>query len=389
MAAAGAAAYAVGRKGHDTIRTTRENRHRSPRRPELDRSRPPRRPRPSRRILMPTAPTPAELLRALGALCEPPEPEHRRLGRLLGLPGAADAAAHTELFLLELHPYASVYLGAEGMLGGEARDRVAGFWRAVGRRPPPEPDHLTSLLSLYASLVEEAVEVGPRQAGSADPAGEDGAGRRVLLGRARKALLWEHLLSWLGPWLSKAEEIAPPFYAAWADLLRGVLFREAAGMGPPEKLPLHFREVSGLGDPRGGEGEAGSPGGGGSEAPSAAGEAFLRSVLAAVRSGILITRRDLRRAGRSLALGVRKGERLYALRALLEQDAPATLDWLAGEARSWAGRHARLWTEGEPSGAAVGALTPVARWWRQRAESAAELLATLAEGAVASEERPA
>ncbi len=77
---------------------------------------------------MPAAP---ELLRALGVLCEPPEPAHERVAEALCLPGRADPADHTELFGFQLVPYASVYLGAEGMLGGEAADRVAGGSRSV------------------------------------------------------------------------------------------------------------------------------------------------------------------------------------------------------------------------------------------------------------------
>ena len=40
------------------------------------------------------------------------------------------------------------------MLGGEAADRVAGFWRALGREVPGEPDHLSALLGLYAGLAD-------------------------------------------------------------------------------------------------------------------------------------------------------------------------------------------------------------------------------------------
>src|SRR6266536_3343848 len=100
---------------------------------------------------MPATP---ELLRALGVLCEPPEPTHARIAEALCLPGRIDAADHTELFGFQLVPYASVYLGAEGMLGGEAADRVAGFWRALRLTPPPEPDHLAALLGLYATIGE-------------------------------------------------------------------------------------------------------------------------------------------------------------------------------------------------------------------------------------------
>ncbi len=71
---------------------------------------------------MPATP---ELLRSLGVLCEPPEAAHVAIAEALCLPGRIDAADHTELFGFQLVPYASVYLGAEGMLGGEAADRVA------------------------------------------------------------------------------------------------------------------------------------------------------------------------------------------------------------------------------------------------------------------------
>jgi len=123
-----------------------------------------------------------ELFRALGALAEPPAPEHRTLAAALGLGEPPAAADHDDLFTFQLYPYASVYLGAEGMLGGEARDRIAGFWRALGQSPPAEPDHLSVLLALYAQLSDlEAA------------AGEPAASERWR--HARKALLWEHLLS--------------------------------------------------------------------------------------------------------------------------------------------------------------------------------------------------
>src|SRR6266496_675887 len=97
-------------------------------------------------------PAAAEIFRALGALCEPPEPAHARLAAALGLPPPPDAAAFTEVFVFQLVPYAAPYLSPDGMLGGEAGDRVAGFWRALQLRPPAEPDHLAALLGLYAPL---------------------------------------------------------------------------------------------------------------------------------------------------------------------------------------------------------------------------------------------
>ena len=96
-----------------------------------------------------------ELFRALAALAEPPDRAGvERLAAALGLGDLPAASEHTEVFVFQLAPYASVYLGAEGMLGGEARDRVAGFWRALGQAPPAEADHLTLMLALYARLSE-------------------------------------------------------------------------------------------------------------------------------------------------------------------------------------------------------------------------------------------
>ena len=154
-----------------------------------------------------------ELLRALGALAEDCGPAQQRIAAGLGL-GELDAAEYTELFSFALYPYASVYLGAEGMLGGEARDRVAGFWRALGLVPPQEPDHLATMLALYAQLVERA-------------AAEEDELRRAAIERARAAFFWEHLASWLPVYLSKARTLARGAYLHWADLLARALENEA------------------------------------------------------------------------------------------------------------------------------------------------------------------
>ena len=280
-----------------------------------------------------------ELFRALGALAEPPAPEHRAVAEALGLGEPPAPAEHDDLFTLQLYPYASVYLGAEGMLGGEARDRVAGFWRALGQTPPAEPDHLAVLLALYARLADlEAA------------AGEPAAGERWR--HARKALFWEHLASWLPAYLAKLSELASsPFYRRWGELLAEALASEAAELGPPASLPLHLRAAPPMADPRDGDAEA-----------------FLGALLAPVRCGIVLVRADLDRAARELELGSRIGERKFVLRALLGQDSVATLRWLAAEAGRWAGIH-----RAQPE-----AFAPVGVFWTDRAQAAATLLAELA-----------
>jgi TorA maturation chaperone TorD len=254
-----------------------------------------------------------ELLRALGALCEPPAPAHAQVAAALELPAPPRDDEYADVFLFQLYPYASVYLGGEGKLGGEARDRVAGFWRALGLAPPAEPDHLAALLGLYAALEEWKA---PRE--------------------WRRALLWEHLLTWTPPYLAKLEEIAPPHYRRWAVLLRGALAAETAEVGPLPVEPLAHREAPAL------------------EPPSEiGGAAFLDQLLAPVRTGFIIVRDDLVAAGRELGLGLRVAERRYVLEALFAQGAPATLRWLSDHAEGWAGRHEDEFWSGRAAAAAA------------------------------------
>lgn len=281
-----------------------------------------------------------ELFRALGALVEEPGPSTEALAGALGLPAAPDRDEHTDLFLFQLYPYASVYVGAEGMLGGEARVRIGGFWRAVGREAPVEPDHLGALLGLYAALGEEEND-------EVDPA------RQELRRRARAALLWEHLLSWLPPFLMRVRELGSPAYRAWARILSDALTEEARTLSAPG-APVHLTEAPEPFEP--------------DPDAEAQGEAFLAAVLTPVRSGFVLARDDLERCARVAGLGLRRGERRWVLGALLSQDAPATLAWLAAEA----GRQA------EALSALPPALDPVAAFWSARARTSAERLAALA-----------
>jgi Nitrate reductase delta subunit len=233
-----------------------------------------------------------ELVRTLGVLCEAPAPEHETIASALGIP-APDPEEWTRLFVLELPPYASIYLDAEGMIGGEARERVAGFWRALALAPPAEPDHLASLLGLYTALAEAERD-------EPDPA------RRALWREARTAFLWEHLASWLPLYLDALEALAGNGYAAWAGLLQDALAGEAARLSPPAGLPAQLRAAPAL--------------------------------IVGGETGI-----------DELELGSRLGERRTVLRTLLAQEPARTLGWLAAEAQRRAVRPAPFWFEREIS----------------------------------------
>jgi hypothetical protein len=258
-----------------------------------------------------------ETLRALAVLLEPPRPEHAVIAGALELPAVASPDEHTAVMVFQAYPYASVYLGGEGMLGGEARDRVAGFWRALGGEPPPEPDHLSVLLAGVAALAGE-----PRT--------------------VRAALFWEHVASWMPPYLATLQRIGGRFHVAWADLAGTVLAELASELGPPLRLPLALRSAPAL------------------PAAPAGIEELLTLLLVPVRTGIIIVRDDLERAADDLDLALRVAERRFALRALLAQSPAAVLGWLATEARTQAERLAQL--------------PQVTTWWTARARATASWL---------------
>lgn len=306
---------------------------------------------------------PVEVLRGLAVLAEPPSPEHPGLAEALGLSEAPTPAHYADVFLFQVYPYASVHLGPEGMMGGEAGARVAGFWRALGYDPPAEPDHLAALVGLYASLCTREAEL-------------DGA-RARLTRRSRFALLHEHLAPWVFAFLQRVRDHTAGPLGEWADLLEEVLRSEVEAMGEDhatgggegtpspddgptaggdetavwDGLPVHLREAPPLPDPRA-EGAA----------------AFVPGLLAPVRSGFILTRADLARIALRLDLGLRAGERRYALEHLLAQDAPPVLAALADEADAQARLH----------DARVDWLGATARFHAHRARRAARLLRELA-----------
>ena len=279
-----------------------------------------------------------ELFRALGAIAGDPA-DARTACAALGWTGP-DNVEHTEVFVLNCPPYASVYLGAEGGLGGEAADRAAGFWRAIGLAPPAEPDHLATLFGLYASLGEAAGDT--RTAATAD-----------ALTRARHALFWEHLWPWLPGYLDAVADLEAPGLAPWARLARRVLLTERDAH-PGGWLPLALRAAP-------------EPG------PADGLDAMLDLLTCPVRSGFILTRRSLAAGAKAAGAGHRIGERRFTLRALLEQAPADTVNWLAGEATRWSRRHAAR-SAGRDGGPRSGDI--VQAWWARRAGHTARILAT-------------
>lgn len=285
----------------------------------------------------------SEVLRALATLLDPPSPAHARVAAALELPALPDAADYTDVLAFQAYPYASVYLGADGMLGGDARDRVAGFWRTLGAEPAHEPDHVGALLAGLSQLADAEREAGsPRQAAAAR--------------RARGVLLSEHVASFLPAFVTTVRRIGHPFYAAWASLAEAAVLAESEALGETSPRTASLPVFSPV--------------------PESTDE-LLALLLAPARVGFTLVRDDLWRAGDELELSCRAGERRFVLRALLAQDAGGVLGWLAQEADRQADAYA-------------ASPLATARGWTRRARASAQWLHARARDAhEAREDMPA
>jgi len=252
-----------------------------------------------------------ELLRALGAVIEKPDASVTRLAAMLELPTQPTASEHAFLFEQQLVPCASRYLSPDGDHAAVICERMASFWRAAGATPPPDPDHLGRLLGFYAELVDMQAR-------------ETHEARRHAVGRLRKAVLWEHLLTWVPAYLSKVDLVAPRVYRRWGQLLWQVSAREAWVVGLPASVPPILTELATLPDP-----------------PLGDVEGLVAYLVAPARSGVILAPVDIRRAADALHVPVPDGSVRESLVALIGVRQAGMLEWLATEARRWETRHER------------------------------------------------
>lgn len=284
----------------------------------------------------------ADLLRLLAAVAQSPAREHAEFASALDLPLPASPdnwrIAHTEAFIRQCPAHVSFVVGEGGRIGGEAADRVADFRRMLGVSVQPgQADYLPDVLADYAELVAQA---------SDDPRAQ----------HARAAMLWEHLLAWVAPYLDSLARSAPTPYNCWAVLTRDVLYIEAERVAPPiEQLPLHLRTAPPVANLL--------------EADSA--DQAIRVLLTPLQSGIVLTHSDLARAAVSIKVDSMHNTRSAMAKYLLEQDSTGALSWLARFTREQA--IART--------ADYKWLGSVATFWSARAKATADALATMAEQA--------
>ncbi len=274
-----------------------------------------------------------ELLRMLGAAAGDPD-AGRAAGAVLGLPPCGDTE-HAEVFAVNCPPYASVYLGAA------STGRLAAFWAAAGLGVPPEPDHLTTLLGLYARLGAAAPEPGQLRPAHLRPA-------QLRPAQLRHTLFREYLWPWLPAFLGAVSDLPAGAMTPWAELTLCALRREReldGGWDGP--LPLALRQAP----------PAGADGGPGE---------LLDRLTTPLRSGIILTRRAVAAGADRVGAGQRIGNGRQALGVMLAAEPERTADWLADEADRWSRRHLAM-VPGTPG-------DRVQQWWADRAARTARVL---------------
>ena len=284
-----------------------------------------------------------ELLRALGAVAADPA-----AATALGLPPCG-TAEHSEVFAFNCPPYASAYLGDDTA-------RLAAFWTAIGLDVPAEPDHLSTLLGLYARLGEAGPAPGrPASTAPASTAPASTAPASTAPASTAPASTVPGAPMALAARLPRRRRRSAGRVAGAvgrADLGRAPA-RAGTGPGPDGLLPLALRE-----------------------APLALREAplalrggaagLLDGLTTPLRSGIILTRRAVAAAADQIGAGQRIGDRRRALGAMLAAEPERTTRWLADEADRWSRWHLAVVPEAPGD--------PVQRWWADRAARTARQL---------------
>ncbi len=192
------------------------------------------------------------------------------------------AAEHYDVFGLNVFPYASAFLDPEGRLGGETAEEASAWRMRFGRVPDAGsegPDHIAAELDL---LAEYPPESGPGLC---------------------FAFLGEHVVVWLLPFASALQRGPSPLYAALGRLTLDLVADQLASSGGTARSPSFPVEENLLGRSETGIRD------------------IARFLATPVRSGLWLSREELRVLGRGRRLPAGFGGRVDLLTNLLRSSA--------------------------------------------------------------------
>ena len=270
------------------------------------------------------------LFPSLGEMIEAPGAEQARIARMLGMPGDLGRQDYTNLFVIQLFPYASIYLSHNGLAGGDVRDRIAEYWKILGWPAPQEPDHAASLLKSYGTL---------------HPGFRGEYLSSDLAHQCRPVFFWDAIASWMPMYLLRVREIGADVYKSWSSVVMDVIEAEAVQLSMPPVLPVYLRTAPippGINNP----------------------SEFIDALFAPVVSGVILCRYDLGRCATENRLTVRMADRRHTLKIMMSENTSGVCSWLEQEVQRQADNIAAL----------PDMLAPVRDHWVSRARTVATRL---------------
>lgn len=245
-------------------------------------------------------------------------PDGSELGRWLD----EMAAAYHTLFGINIHPYESIFVGAELMLNTSATERVESLYQRCGFETKETRVGAADHLGLELRLMHDLLAAERQAIVDGDPEG-------LTLARQRQAeCLHHHLARWAPICAATMTRVtSEPIYNMLAMLTTELVLSEVGRLAapvapdlrilppdqPPPATPLVSEEADldpeaptslrPLGDS---EQDEGGPGIG----------AIVRRLLTPAEVGIFLTRQEIRDLGRLLQLPAPVGDRFFMLRGL-------------------------------------------------------------------------
>ena len=231
----------------------------------------------------------AEVAMALAEISEGVVPSQVLLDAL-GI-DRSECEAINALLVSELPPFASIYLSLDGNIGGESQAEIAGFYRAISVKVPPNPDYLSSMLYLLGQIIQKEAEFSD---------GETPRSKAIEI--AKLTLLQQHLAPWLVPYLLRADQIAGTSASVWItltlDLITSIL---ELSEGPFSQQIIND-------DPDQGQIES-----------FANSVEFIDWITSPRLSGVIVAPSDLANIAKSLGLAARIGRKRFVLDGLFQQ----------------------------------------------------------------------
>ena len=195
------------------------------------------------------------------------------------------------LLISELPPFASIYLSLDGNIGGESQAEIAGFYRAISVKVPPNPDYLSSMLYLLGQIITKEAELSDNE-----------TPRLKAIEAAKLTLMQQHLAPWLVPYLMRAEQIAGSDASVWValtlDLIASIL----------ESSEFSFQRQTIYSDLDQSQIES-----------FANSVEFIDWITSPRLSGVILAPSDLVKIAKSLGLATRIGRKRFVLEGLFQQ----------------------------------------------------------------------